>query len=484
MENNYDDDNLERFFNKRLSTYEEKPPTGLWQDIADQIDSKEASHLPYWWWMILPLLLLGYISTWYLYQQNTELKNKQIQQQENIQELDKKYNQLLAQQTAKTTELTQLISQLSDNNAQKVIYNTKYIPQSTTTYSSTITPGQLMILYGQHRIANYGQFASFNKQQTTLLDNKNNIYINRHGIYPLPRGVIVIQQPTAQPPHLPLQTEKNKSYKQKKNKESKQFFVGVKVDAALAGLGNYYAENDAIFGTSAEADQLVLQSDQLLSRLNYSVISGIKLNKRWELGLGLCYGSETGYSYDKRVFSYTEDGSIPTLGGTLNTYEGFNQNKENGYSYEILNDIQNDGEDIGEGELFFVNSHSKYRKSYYRVPIYSRLYIGKKRLRTFVQGGMSWNLLTTKHLDLKNVSTSFNRLSVIDYDYDGIINGYSYLSTDFALGLSYKLTPKVAIFTDIGGSLPLTFSSIRPQREVFPRVLWSGFGIQYYFGRL
>lgn len=482
MEQNYNNDNLENFFRDHLKGLEEQPDASNWDAIKGQIPPPPkmpfglalwASKIPLWIGLLILGLAIGY--SVYLYQQMEGLKATNAQQALIIEQLDGDVSALKKEHNAlRQSELDEndMISSSADarNSADQYAVLNNTTPSRASTLASFNTESGIEEVVGNI--------------ETSTTSSQNNTQVRKgHALvgigetasdYSL-KSFDVQPIPTLRP-QLLIHIEDRASFSSQKDKNG-NWYVGVMAKYFTPDANRRYSGINVVEG-GAGAGMSFKQNRGL------DLIVGHQLNDRWSVegGLGILV-SDASY-YNSSIFTYDESGGT-VLGDntTIGNYcDCDSLTVAPSFSYRVVNQKFNDGDDINNGDYFEANARYNYTRTYVHVPLWIKYtFNNRKQLNPYFKAGMSANFLKKKVYDLNESSVSFSRLNIANIVVNEKVTRQTFMGLSLAAGMQVNFNSNLSVSVEAAMYDAVDLSSLRSVTDIAPIGMGLSTGVSYKF---
>ena len=471
-------DRLEEFFKAHLEHFEEDPGLELFDAIAEAIPPKPSR------WnakkirgLLIPLslvLLIGAVSFNLLQYQNVRGLSKQVEVQN--QEIDglKKQLEAIEQHKFLDTLNSQTNPSASDEHNPPQAF---YSPRPTTPTSnapvvnaSNIQNNTRPIISGTQAVGS-GQLFD-NLQESNLYDYKEEA--SAEGVLPGQGNALGnnLQLSAA-----PLRIIPGKSFAAV---PSNGFQLAVE-DWQQAQqkprrwyLTPYAEYVQTYIGTSAIPSPIVEQPHS--HDTNYGILLGFNLNERWSIQTGIGYKtSNLRFNYPATNLNYVA--TVPDENGIArHNYPLSNIGNAGfdflGYEVTLANQVQDDGNDLVNGEAFMLNfDKGTYLNDYLSIPFWINYNLAQhKRIHFTARAGVLWHTLLNSRtgpfaVRVVGDRTAFDRLRYVGSVFNISTQKANFLDLGLGLGASYAIKPNWRF-----GLQPVGYYSVTPQ---FNKTTWS-----------
>ncbi|KAA3622957.1 MAG: hypothetical protein DWQ02_25315 [Bacteroidetes bacterium] len=432
MANHYNNDDLEGFFRRRMSNYEETPRPEMWDRIGAAIPPKPAVALwkkpVFWLGVVLAFILL--LSVWQ-YLQIRQFRHIIDRQQADIEALKN------VQTPSYGPDQTGFSPVESSNFFANTPEDKKPVNESTTFVSkpgiTTIKPD--IVLTENPKTSN-------TQEETTSLDiipsiekaiagnstEASLVSLNKPAkIHPAvsylnqsnPQNLIIPSPPLPAPSQIePV-------------KQKARFYFSVAGGSLVTTYNNPLNKSRSEVLASNESGFHLSNT----VRDELSILAGIQFNNNWSLETGIGYRNNRLSLFDAQQFYYSGEHTIAhdEYGNPIGEYTN-TTDQTPVFRYEIINNA-----DIEDGEAFHLNAFFKYNNRYLSLPLWLKYRIGKRKLHVYAKSGIAWNILTVSNKNLNDSNLSDDRLSIEKVQIKNDALNESFVELGFATGIEYDI---------------------------------------------
>lgn len=442
MAENYKKDGLEDFFRKRLEGFEEPPKPDMWDKIAFNMPPKPP--LVWWkrpiWWIGSAMMIGLVVFYWQLIRIN-QFKTIIHQQEETISTLQASHNE--AEESIPVIEEV-VPSQWSEAQNENVPVSIHSIAPGTGRKDKAVNIGKATppITYatppydiekeeGREKLvtaeAEADSMADLENINAAPLSEKLNMHaLESTNMFFLPSALYSIDQK----PNI-------------SDKKEIEFYLAVQTGIMGASFDGGLSKENAMTPNSGSGNGYALSWAQ---RTQLDVLAGLQLTRRWSVELGLGLRRNNLAFLDSQSITYSDDlfNSLNAMGEPTGTHDNETITAPT-IAYQLVNHVENDGEDIQEGEFFELDAAYTYFMQYVSIPLWVKYRMGKRRLHTFLKTGVSWNILSRNAYTWKSPSVSFERIKLekVEVKDDGIRERYFEFGA--AAGLEFDINVANAI---------------------------------------
>ena len=451
MADNYKRDGLEEFFRRRLEGFEEAPKAEMWDKISFNIPPKPP--IPWWqkpiWWAMGTVVVGLSVFLWQFYQIQV-YKAVVIRQDKELSAL--KLAKTEEKNTARLTGIQQLPrddEKLTQSVLQTENGNTVAIPdervmerkepravvvkkENTTPATTPKQENEPISVVDRDRSTQPKGQSPY--KETMVMSVSNKIPSGNGRLLSIPM------------PFLPQQSGQEVE-------DKKGFYLGVQAGWMRASFGNVFSSEEA--GTNGVVTSLRSSN---INRFQGEILSGLQLNRKWSVELGIGLRQNVIDFYDNRTISYSDEVfDMVNLQGEPTGIVAPATSPPH-IAYELVNHVQNDGEDIGLGDEFKITSSYTNEIQFLSIPAWVKYRLGNHRLHGYLKTGISWNILSGSYYRIGIPNISFDR---IDWEGTNITNDgirEIYFEWGAVIGLEFDMSLQHSI--GLEGGYYRTLSSV------------------------
>ncbi len=439
MANRYNNDDLEGFFRRRLSNYEEIPRPEMWDKIGVAIPPKPP--VPWWkkpvFWLGLVLAFVLLLSLWQ-FRQITAFQKLIHQQQADIEALQEYQRSGYGPDQLKTHV---------ENPVYKVPGALGIVMPSVNVPGANIADQpepqkDIALLTTIPEIPAVAEFNSPEKKESiAATDNARQDFSESAKAFNKQRTVDFLSHSTGSTPVPPVRPLPGQ----------------VTVKPVKGNAGFYFSLNGGTLATVFNNPLNKSRSEVLESnnpgfhlyntvRDEITLLAGIQFNRKWSLETGVGYRNNRLSLFDAQEFNYSGENTIDydIHGNPIVAYTN-NTDQTPVFRYEIINNLQSQGGDIQEGDPFYLNAFFKYNNRYLSLPLWLKYRIGNRRLHFYAKSGIAWNILTVSNKNLNESSLSDERLSLEKVQIKNDALSETFMEIGFAGGIEYDLGVRTSI---------------------------------------
>lgn len=438
MANRYNNDDLEGFFRRRMSNYEETPRPEMWDRIGAAIPPKPPVA---WWkkpafWLGFVLAIVLLLSLWQ-FKQIKDFQKVINQQQADIEAL--KENQSRGYGPDNIAPNPPSVPSLLAETENPVLLDdieTEKREETKPEVFQELIKGRLIVKKPIQPVVNH---PAEDKPIAEMMDLTETIpaesfqtssdvvdflsYANQ--------GVLHEEEPFVPAPAI-IEPMKN----------NPGFYFAVNGGTLATVYNNPLNRSKAEVLASNDSGFHLYNT----VRDEFTVLAGIEFDNHWSLETGIGYRNNRLSLFDAQEFNYSGEHTIAydEMGNPIGVYIN-SSDQTPVFRYEIINNLQSQGADIEDGDPFHLNAFFKYNNRYLSLPLWLKYRIGKRRLHVYAKTGIAWNILTVSNKNLNSSNLSNERLSLEKVQIKNDALNESFFELGFAAGLEYDFGLRTSV---------------------------------------